>query len=80
MVLPGMDEPGTAGYYDIGATDLGGAFATSKGIGLIPEEEAKFTDLIDNLHDDGKATLPEDYCYNKNTYTVSGFKVLNPEK
>ena len=80
MVLPGMDEPGTVGYYDIGATDLGGAFATSKGIGLIPEEEAKFTDLIDNLHDDGKATLPEDYCYNKNTYTVSGFKVLNPKK
>ena len=74
-----MDNPGSEMYYTLGATDLGWVFASTKTIGLIPEEDAKFTDLIEGLHDSGEAVLPEDYCYNKNTYTVSGVKILDPK-
>ena len=47
-----MDNPGTLNYYSIGATDLGDIFSSTKTVGFINESDAKFTDLIDKVHDD----------------------------
>ena len=73
-------EVGSLNYYGIGATSLGDIFAATKTVGLINEDEAKVTDLMEKLHEEGKATLPEDYCYNHNAYTVSGAKLFITSK
>ncbi len=75
-----MDDPGSLNYYSIGATDLGDLFASTKTVGFINESDAKFTDLIDKVHEENKAVLPEDYCFNRNVYTVSGIKILDTVK
>ena len=75
-----MDDPGTIDYYSIGATDLGDIFSSTKAVGFINESDAKFTDLIDKAHNEGKAVLSDDYCYNRNEYTVSGIKILDTVK
>ncbi|MBO4864880.1 MAG: leucine-rich repeat protein [Eubacterium sp.] len=75
-----MTEVGGIEYYSLGATVLSGLFSSTKGVGLIDENDAKFTDLIDRLHDEDKAVLSEDYYYNHNKYTVSGIKILDTVK
>ena len=66
------EKPGTKAYYAIGGNVFPAMIAAAKGIGCSSEKDAKFTDLIDNLHTSGLATLPDSYCYVNDIYTLSG--------
>ena len=78
-IEPRNTDAGSLEYYRIGATVYSDLFAVTKTVGLINEDEAEFNDLIDRLHDDVKAVLPDEYCFYHNQYTVSGVKILNPK-
>ena len=71
-------EAGSEDYYELGATTLGGIFAASGGLAFADESSAPFTSLIDDMHDKGKATLPDDFWHNNTIYTLSGVEVFNP--
>ena len=73
-----QEEPGSIDYYLYGGFQDEGMFAVAKTIPFSDEKDAKFTDLIDNVNNEGKATLPDSYAYNHNIFTSSGVEILDP--